>query len=193
MKLLIKLFNEVAGNYNLPNINPNDVDVLRNMSAKELFSKLKLPPIKVLKLVIEIQSKLKRNISEIQAFEGITDMFKELKIKDVKIGIVTSNTEENVRLFLNKNLITEVDFVHGEKNLFGKGRVIKKLIKRWKLLSDEVLYVGDEVRDIEAARYAGVKTVAVTWGFNSEIRLRQANPDIIVGYPKEIYDQIQTS
>jgi len=190
MKLLIKLFNEVAENYKLPNIKPDDVDVLRNMSAKELMNKLKLPPLKIMKLIGEIQFKLKNNISEIRAFEGIAEMFKKLALNGVQIGIVTSNTVENVRLFLNKNLITEVDFVHGEKNLFGKGQVIKKLIKRLKLLSDEVVYVGDEVRDIEAARYAGVKVISVTWGFNSKKRLIQAKPDILINSPNEIYDQI---
>jgi len=40
--------------------------------------------------------------------------------------------------------------------------------------------VGDETRDIEAAKAAGFQSVAVTWGYNSKKVLENARPDFIV-------------
>jgi phosphoglycolate phosphatase-like HAD superfamily hydrolase len=49
-----------------------------------------------------------------------------------------------------------------------------------------VLDVGDEVRDIETARQAGVAVAAVTWGFNSRELLARHAPDYLVERPEPI-------
>jgi len=49
-----------------------------------------------------------------------------------------------------------------------------------------VFYVGDETRDVEAARKAGVKTIAVTWGFNGEDILKKQKPDYLARRPEEL-------
>lgn len=189
MELGIKLFNEVAEKYNLPKLKNKDVKKLRGMGAGEVIKLYSLSPVKLAKLAIELQSKMKKQIANIKSVDGMLELFGKLRNKNIKIGIVTSNTAENVKLFLQQNKM-EVDFVHGEKSLFGKGKVLKKLIKRLSLLRDEVVYVGDEVRDIEAARKAGIKIIAVTWGFNSRERLERAKPDFVIDRPREIIDLI---
>ena len=45
---------------------------------------------------------------------------------------------------------------------------------------DEAAYVGDSPFDVEAARAAGLTSVAVSWGAFSEDRLREAQPDHLV-------------
>ena len=49
-----------------------------------------------------------------------------------------------------------------------------------------VLYVGDEVRDIEAAKKAGIRIAAVTWGYNSKKALEAYKPDYLVTKPEEL-------
>ena len=44
----------------------------------------------------------------------------------------------------------------------------------------------DEVRDIEAARKSGIKSVAVTWGYNSKDALLKENPDFLINSPDEL-------
>ena len=48
------------------------------------------------------------------------------------------------------------------------------------------MYVGDEARDMEAARRAGVHSVGVTWGFNNRSALEKANPEKLVDKPKDL-------
>jgi len=116
----------------------------------------------------------------------IKGVFIELKKQGHTVGIVTSNTTKNVELFLASHQISIIDFIYSEKNLFGKGKVLNNLIKKRLFKKSEVLYVGDEVRDIDAAKNAAVKVIAVDWGFNSEERLRKAQPDFLISKPREI-------
>jgi len=76
--------------------------------------------------------------------------------------------------------------VVGYPRLFGKGKALKRILRAEKLERADVLYVGDEVRDIEAAQRAGVKCAAVTWGFHAADLLRTANPDFVLETPGEL-------
>ncbi len=51
---------------------------------------------------------------------------------------------------------------------------------------NNVLMIGDTEMDILAAKDAGVKSVAVTWGFRSEEFLKRYEPDYIVRRPDEL-------
>jgi len=55
-----------------------------------------------------------------------------------------------------------------------------------KLYTEDVIYIGDEVRDIEAARAAGIKIASVTWGYNLESILTENKPDYIVTQPRDL-------
>jgi phosphoglycolate phosphatase len=70
--------------------------------------------------------------------------------------------------------------------LFGKNKIITNILKRRHLEKEETCYIGDEDRDIEAAKKAGVKSAAVTWGFNTKKRLASINPDFLITKPSDI-------
>ena len=77
-------------------------------------------------------------------------------------------------------------FIHSEANYFGKTRLLKKIINQYKLDKSRVFYIGDETRDIEAAKQSGLHSIAVTWGFNSEKILSQHEPDFIARKPEDL-------
>lgn len=55
----------------------------------------------------------------------------------------------------------------------------------------QVPYVGDSPFDVEAARAAGLRSIAVTWGgIHTLERLRAARPDAIVSTPRELRDAL---
>lgn len=77
---------------------------------------------------------------------------------------------------------------YGWIGLFGKPKALKKIQRRFKL-KQECVFVGDEVRDIDAARLAGTKCIAVTWGFNTS--LKKHGPDAIAYTPPELLQAIK--
>ncbi len=193
LESILKLFNEVAPAYSLPVIKNSDIEKIRNSSMRELLKTYRLPPWKLLRLVKDIQSKLRQNIQDISIVEGMAEVFQDLKKQGIEIGIVTSNSIKNVELFLKNEGIAELDFIHSESNLFGKGKVLAHLIRQYKLNKENVMYIGDEVRDIEAARKAGIPIIAVTWGFNSKKRLMESDPDYLISEPREIIERLTKS
>src|SRR5581483_302213 len=109
-----------------------------------------------------------------------------LKERGYKLGIVTTNSEENVHAFLTKHRMDYFNYFQTGIGLFGKARAIKKLISREDLADYELAFVGDEIRDIEAAKKNNVKVIGVTWGVNSREGLESAEPDAIVDKAKEL-------
>lgn len=115
--------------------------------------------------------------SQVPVFPGTKEVLATLRERGYKIGIVSSSEEKTVCAILEANGLT-VDFVfHG--SLFGKARALKKALREQSLAAEEVLYVGDEVRDVEACQEAGVKIIAVTWGLNSQEALKKAGAETV--------------
>ena len=62
-------------------------------------------------------------------------------------------------------------------SLFGKSPKLRQVLKRYGMRPGEALYVGDEVRDAEAAQAVGIAFAAVSWGFATPEALRRQAPD----------------
>jgi phosphoglycolate phosphatase len=110
----------------------------------------------------------------------------ELKKAGFRLGILTSNSKENVQSFLMNNQLDIFDSIYSGASVFGKSKVIKTAIKKGKFSSHEVVYVGDETRDVDAARSAGVRIISVSWGFNTKEVLQKQNPDFLIDHPSEL-------
>lgn len=70
--------------------------------------------------------------------------------------------------------------------MFGKSRLLKKLMKEKKIPHADPIYIGDEIRDVEAAKKAGIKVIGVTWGYNTKMALLTSHPDHVVEKPEEL-------
>lgn len=164
-----------------------DLELIKNEGAKALLKKVNIPSWKIPEIILNVTSKL-RNNKDIKLFPDIVNLLNTLK-NDYKIGIVSSNSEEIIIDTLKEyNIDTLFEFVYSDSSLFGKHLVLKKMCSKYKINPLEVIYVGDEDRDIIAARKAKIKTIAVTWGFNSKERLSRENPDYLVDSPMQILE-----
>ena len=114
------------------------------------------------------------------------EVLETLKKENFMLGILTSNSKDNVQEFLKKNDMDVFDWVYAERSLFGKARKLDKIIKKQKLKKEETIYVADEIRDIEAAKKSQIKIMAVTWGFNAKAGLAKYRPDFLLDHPKEL-------
>ena len=62
-------------------------------------------------------------------------------------------------------------------SLFGKPSKFRRVIRRAGVEPGKVIAIGDEVRDIEAARAVGIACGAVGWGYAAPAALRALAPD----------------
>ncbi len=170
-------------------VSEKDFELLKEMGLKKIIKKLNIPYWQVPKISSIIMSKLKDN-SNIKIFPGIIDILCELK-NNYKLGIVSSNTKENITKILRENKIENLfEFIYSNSSIFGKHLVLKKMCKKLNIKPSELIYVGDEDRDIIAAKKLNIKSMAVTWGFNSEKRLEKENPDYIASSPGQILEKL---
>ncbi len=167
----------------------NDFEQIRKDGLREMIKTSGLSIKNFYTVAFNIKSKL-NNISNIKLFPNIIETLKELK-SDYKLGIVSSNSEENIKRTLSRYGLEEVfDFIHSDSSFFGKHKVLTRVCKRLNVKPQEIIYIGDEDRDIKAAKKKNIKNIAVSWGFNSTDRLKEVEPDFLAHEPREITEYV---
>ena len=122
---------------------------------------------------------------------GMAEVLAEFAARGLRLGVLSSNSEANIRRCLGANGVeSHFAFVVGYPRLFGKGKALRRIVRAERLARSEVLYVGDEVRDVEAAKRAGVAVAAVTWGFHAEPLLRASGADHVVTEPRQLLELV---
>jgi phosphoglycolate phosphatase len=185
--VLLNIYNDSAARFNSKQVKGKDIEKLRSQRPQQFLKEYGVTGFKAPMMALYIKRQLTRHLLEISVVPGMDKAIKQLKGNGNKIGILTSNSKPNVELFLQQNsLIDYFDFICTSKNIFRKDRALMKVVKNQHLNRADVIYVGDETRDIEACKRVSIKIIAVTWGFNSEQILKATKPDCLVEKPSAI-------
>lgn len=179
----VKIVREDFPEYFTKEITP---EIARKWGLKKLIEKTNFPKLKISKLMFKENKKIAKKIPQLKLFSYMKTVIQNLSKKH-SLGIITSNSQENVEAFLKNNKINQYfDFIYSSTSLFGKDKSIKKTMESHKLKAGNTIYIGDQARDIEAGKKAGIKTIAVTWGYEAENVLKKVKPTYIVTKPKEL-------
>lgn len=182
--LSLDIYNEIAPKYNLPKVRKSKR--LRDIGLREGLKKFRIPLFKFVLLLKEHQRILNQRIDNVRIFPNLKMVLTKLK-KQYKLGITTSNEKKNVLEFLKNNNIRDVfDFIECGSPIFGKDRILRKMMKDTGYRKEDVIYVGDEVRDIETAKKIGIRIISIGWGMNSIRKLRKHNPDYLIHKPYDL-------
>lgn len=180
-ELVFKYSNFLAEKHQFKKVTMGELPALKAMSSKEVIKYLGVPYLKIPALILEMRALIKDQMHHCLAVSGIPEMIKMLSEKNVQLGILTSNSKENVEKWLQANHIRQCfSFIHTESSFFSKKHLLKKTLKRYNISASHTYYVCDETRDIEAAKYNQVSSIAVTWGYNSQEALQKYEPTALV-------------
>jgi phosphoglycolate phosphatase len=181
-----KIFNELAPDYGIRNVEEHEIEGLRHLSLKQILSELDIPKRKVPSIIARGTGMMRANIGRLQLIPGMKETLGVLRDQTESFGILTSNSTANVDIFLRNHGIRELfEFVSSTSKLTGKARHLKAIRKTFSLDHPDMLYVGDELRDVKAAQKAKIPHAAVTWGFNSRESLAKAKPTHLFETPEE--------
>ncbi|MDJ0680919.1 MAG: HAD-IA family hydrolase [Xenococcaceae cyanobacterium MO_167.B52] len=190
---IVDITNSLASEFGYKSLSQEEISFLKNLSSREIIKQSEISLFKLPFLVKRVQKELGNQIRELSPIPGTPQVLQKLNNQGYILGIVTSNIENNVTAFLQKNhLDSYFDFILSGTTIFGKHRIINKVIKQYHLDSSEIIYVGDETRDIRSARKSNVGIIAVGWGFNSTQVLAEHNPDYLVLKPQKLVEIINT-
>lgn len=171
--------NDVADRFRFRRIAEEDIEPLRRAGPLEILKRLEVPRWK-LPLVARHMRRLKAaHLDAIPLFPGVDGMLRALKEGGLDLALVSSDSEENARRQLGPaNAALLADFACGA-SLLGKAAKFRRVVKRAGVPPARVIAIGDEVRDIEAARTAGLAAGAVTWGYAAPEALRALGPAVV--------------
>jgi phosphoglycolate phosphatase len=188
----IASYNQIAEQYGYGKLTAGNLQQMRELSILERCKALGVPAYKLPWLVLQVSRVYRRSVHTIGFCEGIPELLRELRGWGLRSVIVSTNEEENIREFLKVHSAEAwVEDVICSSRIFGKAELLRTLMKRTRLEQHQLVYVGDEYRDIVACKKAGVRAIAVRWGFDAESRLLEAEPDAIATHPAEVADYVR--
>lgn len=171
--------NHVADRYGFKRVEERDHQTLRGYAPRRLLEVLGVPLWKVPVIAYYLRMLLARDIDTISLFEGVDTLLQTLSREGVMLAVVSSNSEENVRRVLGPTNVALIETLSCGVSIFGKAVKLRGVLRRCEVPRREAIYIGDEVRDIEAAHEANVASGAVSWGYNTAEALRAYAPDEI--------------
>ncbi len=173
-------------------VDPSELEELRNTPVKKLIRRFNVPLYKIPSLVVKARKIFTEHIHEVDPIEGLPAIIKKLDEEGYHLMIISSNSATNIQVFLEHHgLRKHFKSIYGNVGLFSKVQAIKKVLKSQGIGKDNCVYVGDEVRDIDAAHKVGIPVIATTHGLNGEKILAAAKPDFLAKNAQEILAAVQ--
>jgi len=186
---VVDIYNRIAPDFRCKIVKQEDRKKLQAKRPQEFLKDYGVTNFKLPFLLLRVRKELHGEIKNINPIEGMVQALKDIKDAEFNLGIMTSNSKENIATFLELHGLNSVfDFIYSGRNIFGKEKVINKLLKNRKIIKENAVYVGDETRDIEASKKAGIPVVAVSWGFNTSEILAASHPNAVVDSPKQLLE-----
>ncbi len=161
-----QLINEYADRFGYQRI---DFEKNKNKSARELIKMAKVHWWEIPRLLRFFRRETIAHAQEIEAFTGIPELILSLHGKGIAMGVVSTNTQTIIDTFLDKYKIKDCfSYFKTEVSLFGKKRTLRKARRKLHRQGhDSLIYIGDELRDIDACKAADIPIISCAWGFNS--------------------------
>lgn len=181
---------EVCKRHGLRRPGPEAIERLRTLSSREIVKELGAPVWKLPAMAQDMRARMAADAGDIPLFPGAPEFLERLEDAGVQMAVVSSNSEATVRTVLGNGNAERIRLFRCGASLFGKRRLLRQVQERLEVTPGRILCVGDETRDIDAARAAGLPSAAVTWGYAAAEALRAARPNHIVGSFQALADLI---
>lgn len=187
---VIQVFEEMTGR--IGHYSLEQVQAYRDLSVPELMRELKVPRWKAPLLLIRGRKMLRNHLHGISVHEGIPELLQTLCDEGVPLYVLSSNSTENLHSYLAWHKLS-----HFFKGVYGGASLVGKAPRLLKMVEDECIdierswYVGDEMRDVSAARAVGFQAASVTWGYNTRAALESKHPDIVVDTTKQLLKELR--
>ncbi len=192
-QLFMEVGNEIAAKKGWPPVDEATYQKLRKGNIKEGLKHLGIPFRDVPFVLLQARKMLGLRSGEVEMFKGVHELIASLQASGHELFVLSTNSRKLIHSVLERQKLGDKLVVLPSSGLFGKAPAIKRFMRSRKANKKDVWYVGDELRDIEAAKKAGVHSIAVTWGLQHPDTLKAANPTFVANTPQDISVRIARS
>jgi phosphoglycolate phosphatase len=180
------VLNGVADRYRFRRVEAGEVEALRALGAREIVQRLGIPRWKLPLIARHMHRLAARDAGGLRLFPGVEGMLADLDAAGVPMAILSSNREDTVRAVLGPANAARISAYACGASVFGKARRLRRLLARAGVPPEGALCIGDEIRDLEAARSVGCAFGAVSWGYTHAGALAAGAPDHVFTEPAAI-------
>jgi phosphoglycolate phosphatase len=181
--------NAVADRYRFRRVALEEVEALRGHHARQIIAHVGLSMWKMPLVVRHVRRRMADDIDRIPVFAGIRPMLRGLAGAGVALAVVTTNSAVNVRRVLGPEAEL-VRYWGCGAGMFAKRSHLRRVLRESRIPAAECLSIGDEVRDLEASRAAGIPFGAVGWGYTRLDALAALGPSEVFAAPVEILERL---
>ena len=186
----LSIVDDLAARFRFRSVSPDEIEGLRKRTTREVIDHLGIPRWKLPIIARHIRTRFGRNTDQIHLFDGIREMLATLSAAGVRMVICSSNAEDNVRAILGPEDAARFEAYFCGSGLFGKVRKFRRVAKVTGIPASAILSIGDETRDVDAAREVGMGAAAVLWGYANPEMLLAMKPDKTFATPQEVVDYL---
>lgn len=181
----LSIVDDLATRFRFRRVDRDEIETLRKRPTREVIQHLGIPGWKLPLIARHVRARFRDNASDIQLFDGVRAMLKAVSDAGVRMMLCSSNAEANVRAVLGADAARFEAYFCGS-GLFGKVSKFRRAIKASGLAASDILSIGDETRDVDAARAVGIGAGAVLWGYANPETLVAMGPDQAFARPADI-------
>lgn len=186
LTVALSVYNDIAAQKSFKQIDSVDWEKLRYMSIGQAMKYVGVKPYHVPGILAAGRRELHNHVGSIHLFEGIPDVINKLHNQKHQLFVLSTNSRKTVLSVLSEAGISDKIQVLSSAPIFGKAAALKKLAKKMNIDPGQLWMIGDELRDAQAAKKAGAKCIAVTWGLQPKVILERGKPTNIAYTPDDI-------
>jgi len=112
--------------------------------------------------------------------------------ENYNLHIISSNSEKVIKKFLSATKLEKYfNEIFGKETEKSKVKKFNLIFDKFKIKPRECIFITDTLGDLLEGQKAGVRTIAVSWGFHGEKRLKKGNPDLLIHGFDELYGAVE--
>ena len=165
------VLNQLARRHGFRELAADEMEAMRGVDSRSLLREMRIPPWKLPVIVADARRLVAADPTRTPLFPAAAAMLRALAAGGVEVAVLSSNSDANVRRVLGAAEPLVRWYACGA-SMFGKPAKFRALLKRSGAPPQAVIAIGDETRDLEAARAAGVTGAGVAWGVHTAELLR---------------------
>lgn len=126
-------------------------------------------------------------------YDGIMDLLATLRKKGILTAVVSNKGDFAVQILCQDYFPDMFDFAVGEKEGIRRKPApdsVQAVLDKFQIDKKDAVYIGDSEVDIQTGANAGMKVIAVDWGFRTEEFLKESGADCIVHTMEELLKKI---
>lgn len=127
---------------------------------------------------------------ESELYDGIREVIKSLYDHNCKLFIASTKPTVFIEKLLRKyDLMQYFEYISGsqlEGACYPKEIVISEIIKKYELIREQTIMIGDTKYDVKGAKENKISSMGVTYGIGNREELQEQNADYIANDVNEI-------